>query len=84
MATTGGPLVLLRHGESRFNAAQVFTGLLDADLTPADPADEQALDAVRLDEEEGSLEIRHGGCWASGESAPGVPEGAGCSGGGTG
>lgn len=38
MATTGGTLVLLRHGESRFNAAQVFTGLLDADLTPAGAA----------------------------------------------
>lgn len=30
-----GTLVLLRHGESVFNAARVFTGLLDADLTPA-------------------------------------------------
>lgn len=30
-----GVLVLLRHGESAFNAAQVFTGLLDADLTAA-------------------------------------------------
>ncbi|MDO5534976.1 MAG: 2,3-bisphosphoglycerate-dependent phosphoglycerate mutase [Propionibacteriaceae bacterium] len=28
-----GTLVLLRHGESTFNAAAVFTGLLDADLT---------------------------------------------------
>lgn len=30
-----GTLVLLRHGESSFNAAKVFTGLLDAPLTPA-------------------------------------------------
>lgn len=29
-----GAMVLLRHGESEFNAAQVFTGLLDASLTP--------------------------------------------------
>lgn len=28
-------LVILRHGESTFNAAKVFTGLLDADVTPA-------------------------------------------------
>lgn len=33
-----GVLVLLRHGESTFNAARVFTGLLDADLTPAGEA----------------------------------------------
>lgn len=26
--------MLLRHGETTFNAGQVFTGLLDADLTP--------------------------------------------------
>lgn len=38
MTPTSGALVLLRHGESRFNAAQVFTGLLDADLTPAGEA----------------------------------------------
>ncbi len=41
-----GTLVLLRHGESTFNAAQVFTGLLDADLTPAGAA--QVSEAARL------------------------------------
>lgn len=35
MATNDGVLVLLRHGESTFNASQTFTGLLDADLTAA-------------------------------------------------
>lgn len=35
MPEDGGVLVLLRHGESTFNAARVFTGLLDADLTEA-------------------------------------------------
>ncbi|MFT3874811.1 MAG: 2,3-bisphosphoglycerate-dependent phosphoglycerate mutase [Propioniciclava sp.] len=30
-----GTLMLLRHGETTFNAGQVFTGLLDAGLTPA-------------------------------------------------
>lgn len=35
MPDDGGVLVLLRHGESTFNAAKVFTGLLDADLTEA-------------------------------------------------
>ncbi len=29
-----GTLTLLRHGESTYNAAQVFTGLLDVDLSP--------------------------------------------------
>lgn len=38
MTTPAGALVLLRHGESRFNAEQIFTGLLDADLTPAGEA----------------------------------------------
>lgn len=28
-----GVLVLIRHGESAFNAAQIFTGLLDVDVT---------------------------------------------------
>ena len=41
-----GVLVLLRHGESTFNAASVFTGLLDADLTPAGEA--QVAVAARL------------------------------------
>lgn len=41
-----GTLVLLRHGESEFNAAQVFTGLLDVDLTPR--GEEQAREAGRL------------------------------------
>ncbi|MGB7962943.1 MAG: 2,3-bisphosphoglycerate-dependent phosphoglycerate mutase [Propionicimonas sp.] len=33
-----GILMLLRHGETTFNAAQVFTGLLDADLAPSGEA----------------------------------------------
>ncbi|AQP45313.1 2,3-bisphosphoglycerate-dependent phosphoglycerate mutase [Tessaracoccus flavus] len=33
-----GTLMLLRHGESTYNAQQVFTGLLDAGLTPAGEA----------------------------------------------
>jgi 2,3-bisphosphoglycerate-dependent phosphoglycerate mutase len=41
-----GTLVLLRHGESEFNAAQVFTGLLDVDLTPR--GEEQAREAGLL------------------------------------
>lgn len=41
-----GTLVLLRHGESEFNAAQVFTGLLDVALTPR--GEEQAREAGRL------------------------------------
>ncbi|HHW82831.1 MAG TPA: 2,3-bisphosphoglycerate-dependent phosphoglycerate mutase, partial [Actinomycetales bacterium] len=42
----GGTLVILRHGESVFNAAQIFTGLLDADVTPAGLA--QVDEAARL------------------------------------
>ncbi|MDO5494505.1 MAG: 2,3-bisphosphoglycerate-dependent phosphoglycerate mutase [bacterium] len=42
----GGYLVILRHGESTFNAAQVFTGLLDADVTAAGLA--QVVEAARL------------------------------------
>lgn len=41
-----GTLVLLRHGESEFNAAQIFTGLLDVALTPR--GEEQAREAGRL------------------------------------
>lgn len=37
-ATRTPTVVLLRHGESTFNASQVFTGLLDADLTDAGAA----------------------------------------------
>ncbi len=33
-----GTLMLLRHGETTFNAAQVFTGLLDAPLAPSGEA----------------------------------------------
>ncbi|MBK8462932.1 MAG: histidine phosphatase family protein [Nigerium sp.] len=33
-----GTLLLLRHGETTFNAGQVFTGLLDARLTQAGEA----------------------------------------------
>lgn len=39
-------LVLLRHGESAYNAAQVFTGLLDVPLTPRGEA--QAREAGSL------------------------------------
>lgn len=46
-----GTLVLLRHGESEYNAAQVFTGLLDVDLTEAGA--EQVKEAARLLKEEG-------------------------------
>lgn len=35
---TMGTLLLLRHGESTFNAAKVFTGLLDAELAPSGEA----------------------------------------------
>lgn len=45
-APSGGVLVLLRHGESVHNAAQVFTGLLDVGLT--ERGREQAADAARL------------------------------------
>ena len=38
--------MLLRHGETTFNAGQVFTGLLDAGLTPAGEA--QVAVAARL------------------------------------
>ena len=41
-----GTLVLLRHGESEFNAAQIFTGLLDVALTPR--GEEQAREAGHL------------------------------------
>ena len=37
-ATRTPTVVLLRHGESTFNASQVFTGLLDAGLTDAGAA----------------------------------------------
>ena len=33
-----GTLMLLRHGETTFNAASVFTGLLDAPLAPSGEA----------------------------------------------
>ncbi|NLF05657.1 MAG: 2,3-bisphosphoglycerate-dependent phosphoglycerate mutase [Actinomycetales bacterium] len=42
----GGALVLLRHGESEFNAAGVFTGLLDVDVT--ERGREQAALGARL------------------------------------
>lgn len=41
-----GTLVLLRHGESELNAAQIFTGLLDVGLTPR--GEDQAREAGRL------------------------------------
>lgn len=41
-----GVLVLLRHGESTFNASSTFTGLLDVGLTPAGEA--QVAIAARL------------------------------------
>ena len=46
-----GVLVLLRHGESVYNAAQVFTGLLDVGLTGR--GEEQARAAGRLLRAEG-------------------------------
>lgn len=46
-----GTLMLLRHGETTFNAAQVFTGLLDADLAPSGVA--QVAVAARLIADEG-------------------------------
>ena len=46
-----GTLMLLRHGETTFNAAQVFTGLLDADLAPSGEA--QMRIAARLIAAEG-------------------------------
>lgn len=41
-----GTLTLLRHGESTYNAARVFTGLLDVDLSPL--GERQAREAGRL------------------------------------
>jgi len=41
-----GTLTLLRHGESTYNAARVFTGLLDVDLSPL--GERQACEAGRL------------------------------------
>lgn len=41
-----GTLVLLRHGESAYNAASIFTGLLDVSLTPR--GEEQAREAGHL------------------------------------
>ena len=46
-----GTLMLLRHGETTFNAAQVFTGLLDVDLAPSGEA--QVAIAARLIAAEG-------------------------------
>ncbi|WP_040162426.1 2,3-bisphosphoglycerate-dependent phosphoglycerate mutase [Nigerium massiliense] len=51
METARGTLILLRHGESTFNATKTFTGLLDADLTPAGAA--QVGEAARLVAEAG-------------------------------
>ncbi|HZK05477.1 MAG TPA: 2,3-bisphosphoglycerate-dependent phosphoglycerate mutase [Actinomycetaceae bacterium] len=48
-----GTLVILRHGESTFNAAKVFTGLLDADVTEAGLA--QVEEAARLMVDEGMV-----------------------------
>ena len=49
-------LVLLRHGESTWNAANLFTGWVDVDLTPAGQA--EASTAGRLLAEEPDLDLR--------------------------
>lgn len=51
-----GTLLLMRHGESVFNAAEVFTGLLDVGLSTH--GEEQARAAGRLLREEGLLPER--------------------------
>ena len=48
-----GTLTLLRHGESTYNAAQVFTGLLDVDLSPR--GERQARAAGQLLAERGAI-----------------------------
>jgi 2,3-bisphosphoglycerate-dependent phosphoglycerate mutase len=51
MDHTQGTLLLLRHGESVFNASKTFTGLLDVGLTPA--GERQVGVAARLIREAG-------------------------------
>jgi len=51
-----GTLILLRHGESEFNAAGIFTGLLDVGVTSLGRA--QARDAGRLLRAEGLVPDR--------------------------
>ncbi len=51
MDHTEGTLLLLRHGESVFNASKTFTGLLDVGLTPA--GERQVGVAARLIREAG-------------------------------
>ncbi len=49
-------LVLLRHGESVWNAENLFTGWIDVDLSPG--GEEEALRAGRLLAAEASLDLR--------------------------
>ncbi len=49
-------LVLLRHGESDWNAKNLFTGWTDVDLTPA--GEDEALRAGRLLADEATLDLR--------------------------
>ena len=49
-------LVLLRHGESEWNAQNLFTGWTDVDLTPS--GEQEALRAGELLAAEGSLDLR--------------------------
>lgn len=51
-----GTLILMRHGESVYNAAQVFTGLLDVRLSAR--GQEQARDSARLLRGEGLVPTR--------------------------
>ena len=49
-------LVLLRHGESEWNASNLFTGWTDVELTPA--GEDEALRAGELLADEASLDLR--------------------------
>ncbi len=52
-------LVLLRHGESEWNAKNLFTGWVDVDLTPAGEAEAQAGGRLLAAEEDLDLRILH-------------------------
>jgi 2,3-bisphosphoglycerate-dependent phosphoglycerate mutase len=52
-------LVLLRHGESEWNAKNLFTGWVDVDLTPAGEAEARAGGELLAGEEDLDLRILH-------------------------